>query len=342
MQASGGASASVRDFIFSSRGGYLVFALAILIPLLIFIIAGVDATQFGLTGVAGPILAFSAGVLSFLSPCVLPLVPIYVTNLAGASFDAEGGSTATRGQTFSHAIAFMAGLSVVFIALGASVGLIGFALVDNLQALETSAGLLLIGLGILIIPEIGQRSLMRSVMVLFVMSGVLVATVELAQIQGDTSRLLLLTGALVLAWAKFSGLLPVVGLLQRSFQFSTGTQKTASYSRSALIGSAFATGWTPCVGPILGGILTLAAASGSAWTGAYLLSFYALGFSIPFLLAGLAVGDARRTIRRMQRFMPYFEVASALMLLGIGMLLITGRLTQINNWFIGLSSWQGL
>lgn len=342
MQATGGAGTSFRDFLLSVRGGYLLFVLAILVPLIVFIIAGVDAQQFGLTGFAGPMVAFSAGVLSFLSPCVLPLVPIYVTNLAGASFDAEGKVTASRGRTFSHAVAFMVGLSVVFIALGASVGLVGFVLVDNLQALETAAGLLLIVLGILIIPEIGQRSLMRSAILLFVMTIVLIGTVELAQIQGDASRLLLLAGALGVAWAKFSGLLPVVGLLQRTFQFNPGTQKKASYSRSALIGSAFATGWTPCVGPILGGILTLAAASGSAWTGAYLLSFYALGFSIPFLLAGLAVSDASRTIRRMQQYMPYFEVASALMLLGIGMLLITGRLTQINNWFIGLSDWQGL
>jgi cytochrome c-type biogenesis protein len=342
MQATGGDDLARRKVLQRNAVLYLLFALLIIIPFGVFIVAGVDATQFGLGGIAGPMVAFSAGVLSFLSPCVLPLVPIYITNLAGATFDSEGRPTATRGQTFPHAVAFMVGLSVVFIALGASVGLIGFVLIDNLQALETAAGLLLIALGILIIPEIGQRSLMRSAVLLLAMTVVLIGTVELAQLQGDTERLLLLVAALGLAWAKFSGFLPVFGLLQRTFQFTPGTKKSASYSRSALIGSAFATGWTPCVGPILGGVLALAAASGSAWTGAYLLSFYAFGFSVPFLIAGLAVGDAQRRIRRLQRFMPYFEVASALMLLGLGMLLITGRLTQINNWFIGLSDWQGL
>lgn len=342
MQATGGTRMSVRDFVFSSRGGYVIFALLILLPLVVFIIADVDASRFGLTGVAGPMVAFSAGVLSFLSPCVLPLVPIYITNLAGASFDAEGRSTATRGETFPHAVAFMVGLSVVFIALGASVGLVGFVLVDNLQTLETGAGLLMILLGVLIIPEIGQRSMMRSAVLLFLMTLVLIVTVELAQLQGDTGRLLLLVTALAVAWAKFSGFLPVVGLLQRTFQFNPGTKRSASYSRSALIGSAFATGWTPCVGPILGGILTLAATSGSAWTGAYLLGFYALGFSVPFLFAGLAVGDANRAMKRLQRYMPYFEVASALMLLAIGMLLITGRLTQLNQWFVDVGAWQGL
>lgn len=342
MQASGGEGLARR--VPRGRNGwfYLALALLILIPFGVFIIAGVEAPRDQLGGAAGPLLAFSAGVLSFLSPCVLPLVPIYLTNMAGAGFDAQGQPTATRGQTFSHAVAFLIGLSAVFIALGASVGLIGYALIDNQQMLEMVAGVLLLGLGIVIIPEIGQRSLLRSAVLLFLMTLVLIATVELAQLQGDQDRLLLLVAALGLAWAKFSGFLPVFSVLQRTFQFNPGVTRSASYSRSLLIGSAFATGWTPCVGPILGGILTLAAASGSAWTGAYLLSFYALGLSIPFLIAGLAVSDAQRTIRRMQRYMPYVEVASALMLLALGMLLISGQLTQINNWFIGLGDWQGL
>ncbi len=342
MQATGGPGESARTLFSGGTIVYLALALLIFIPFGVFIVMGVDAQQFGLTGMAGPMLAFSAGVLSFLSPCVLPLVPIYLTNLAGASFDAEGKSTATRSQTVPHAVSFMFGLSIVFIALGASVGLIGFVLIDNLQSLETGAGLVLILLGILIIPEIGQRSMMRSAILLFVMTFVLIGTVELAQMHGDTSRLLLLTGAMAVAWAKFAGFLPVFGLFQRTFQFDPGTKRSVGYGRSALIGSAFATGWTPCVGPILGGILTLAAASGSAWTGAYLLSFYALGFSVPFLIAGLALGDSTRVIRRLQRYAPHFEVASALMLLSLGMLLITGRLTQLNQWFIGLSDWQGL
>jgi cytochrome c-type biogenesis protein len=342
MQATDGRGLTTQAYLQRHWLMYLAFALLVIIPFGVFIVMGVDAGQFGLTGAGGPMIAFSAGVLSFLSPCVLPLVPIYITNLAGASFDAEGRPTASRGATFSHAVAFMIGLSVVFVALGASVGLIGFVLIDNIQALETIAGLLLIGLGILIIPEIGQRSMMRSALLLFAMTVVLIVTVELAQLQGDTQRLVLLVTAMGLAWAKFAGYLPVFTLLQRTFQFNTGTARKASYTRSAVIGSAFATGWTPCVGPILGGILTLAAASGSAWTGAYLLSFYAAGFSIPFLLAGLAVSDANRGIKRLQRYLPYFEVASALMLLGLGMLLITGRLSQINQWFIGLSDWQGL
>lgn len=342
MQATGGDELERRNWIQRNALLYVAFALLILVPFGVFIVAGVDATQFGLGGVAGPMLAFSAGALSFLSPCVLPLVPIYITNLAGASFDSEGRPTASRGKTFSHAVAFMVGLSVVFVALGASVGLIGYVLIDNLTALETVAGVLLIALGVLIIPEIGQRSMLRSALLLFAMTIVLIVTVELAQIQGDTTRMLLLVVALGIAWAKFAGYIPVFGFLQRTFQFNPGVKRSASYTRSTLIGSAFATGWTPCVGPILGGILSLAAASGSAWTGAYLLSFYALGFSVPFLIAGLAVGDAQRGIRRIQPYMPYFEVASALMLLGLGMLLISGRLTQINNWFIGLSDWQGL
>jgi cytochrome c-type biogenesis protein len=331
MQASGRARLpALRE---NRTVAYAVLAVLIAIPVVVFVIAGVDARGINLEGAGGPLIAFSAGVLSFVSPCVLPLVPIYVTNLAGASVDADGHITASRSQTFSHAVAFLAGLSVVFITLGASVGFIGYAVLDNQRNLEQIAGVLMIGLGILIVPELGSRSVLRSVLLLAALAATFLVLVDLAHISNDTFRLALLGGAMVAVWLRFAGYLPTISLIQRTLQFSPGRDRPASYTRSALIGGAFATGWTPCIGPILGGILTLAATSGDAFQGAYLLSAYSLGFSIPFLVTGLAVSDASRGIRKLQRYMPAFEVASGIMLLGLGILLLTGRLTQLNEFF---------
>lgn len=336
---SGGPGPNAR---FGRRAAYGGLALLIVLPLAVFAILGLDATSIGLGGAGGPAVAFSAGVLSFVSPCVLPIVPIYVANLAGASFDAEGRPSVSRGKTFSHALAFIGGLSAIFILLGVSGGLIGYALVDNLRSLEQVAGVLMILLAILIIPDMGRRSLLRSALLLAGMVIALIVVVELAAIQGDTQRILLLAAAMGLTWAKFAGYIPTFGLFQRTAQFNPGAARSVSYTRSSLIGGAFALGWTPCVGPILGGIFTLAATSASAWTGAYLLGFYALGFSIPFLVTALAVEDVSKGIRRVRKYMPVFEVVSAIMLIMLGMLLLTGRLTQINNFFGFAEFNQGL
>jgi hypothetical protein len=190
------------------RLAYGALALLILLPLTVFAIAGLDATSINLRGAGGPAVAFSAGVLSFVSPCVLPIVPIYVANLAGASFDAEGRPSVSRGKTFSHAVAFIGGLSAIFILLGISGGLIGYALVDNLRSLEQVAGVLMILLAILIIPDMGKRSLLRSAALLAGMVVALIVVVELAAIQGDTQRILLLAAAMGLTWAKFAGYIP--------------------------------------------------------------------------------------------------------------------------------------
>lgn len=332
-QTRGNRKARVLGLRIGKRGIYAALFLAALIPTIVFVVAGADAERVSLKGAGGPAVAFSAGLLSFLSPCVLPLVPIYITNLAGASFGRDGSVSTSRATTLPHAAAFLGGLSAVFIALGASVGLVGYVLVDHQRTLEQVAGILMVGMAILIVPELGRRSPIRSALLLVAITAVTVATIELASLEGDRTRLLLLFTAMALTWAKFAGYLPVVGLLQRTFQIDTGARKSVSYGRSATIGGAFALGWTPCIGPILGSIYLLAASSGDAWTGAYLLGFYSLGFSVPFLITALALDDVTRAIKRVRRFMPVFEVASALMLIAIGILLITGRLTQLNAYF---------
>jgi len=320
----------------SERGGghrkvlYGVFGVLGAIPVVLFVLIGLDSGGFALDGSGGPLIAFSAGVLSFLSPCVLPIVPIYITNLAGATVE-NGVVKADRTKTFTHSIAFILGLTGIFVVLGGSAGVIGFGLVDHTRELEIGAGVLMIVLGALLIPTYGRRSQTQSAIALLAGAAIFVAIVQFADLREDSTRMGLLAAAGLVAWAKYSGYIQF-NILQRTFKSNIGGGSNVGYGRSFLVGGAFATGWTPCIGPILGGILTLAAQSGDAVTGIYLLLFYSAGFSIPFLIAGLAVGDVTAATKKIQKYMPMFEVASAVMLLAIGALLLSGGLTSLNEW----------
>lgn len=322
------------------HAGYLTLAILAAIPVGIFVIAGVDAQGIGLTGFGGPMVAFSAGVLSFLSPCVLPIVPIYITNLAGTNVE-NGKVIVDRRRTFAHAVAFVTGLSLIFVGLGASVGLIGFGIRDNIGILETGAGVLMILLGALLIPSFVRRPPAAAATAALIAVAAFVAIIQLADLQGSQIRVTLLALGALLAWGKYSGYVQF-NLLQRTFKTDLGGNRKTGYARSAVIGGAFATGWTPCVGPILGGILALAASSGDVLTGTYLLLAYSAGFSIPFLVAGLAVGEFTQASKKVQRFMPAFEFGSAVMMIGIGALLLSGQLSSLNEYFGFAEFNQGL
>ncbi len=212
-------------------------------------------------------VAFGAGILSFLSPCVLPLVPIYLANLGGAvSLSGE----VKRWIILAHAVCFVAGFSVIFILVGASVGLIGAILPANV--LRNVGGAVLIVFG------------------------------------------LFMLAATWVPWLNYE--MRLGGRLGGS----TG------YVRSGLLGAAFALGWTPCVGPILGGILTLAAASQTAWNGVYLLAVYSLGLGVPFIAVGLALGAALPVVRWLRRWSGVVSIVSGILLIIVGILMLTNTL----------------
>ncbi len=215
-------------------------------------------------------VAFGAGVLSFLSPCVLPLVPVYLANLAGVSSLTPGAS---RWPPFLHAILFVAGFSVVFIGLGASAGLIGATFSGPL--LRKIAGSLLIGFGLFLIAS---------------------------------------------QWV------PWLNYEKRLGRIPGGT----GYPRSILVGAVLSLGWTPCVGPILGGILSLASNSQTAWQGAYLLAVYSLGLGVPFIATGLALGAAVPVIRWFSRHSNIIMPLSGLLLIAVGILMLTDTLVLLN------------
>src|SRR5437016_13966019 len=234
------------------------------------------------------VIAFAGGLLSFLSPCVLPLVPGYISLMSGVSIDhlkAEGGSTARR-AVILNSLAFNAGLSVIFLALGGTAGLIGSAI--NNVWVRVIGGLIIIVFGLHLI-----------------------------------------------------GLLKIKYLYKDTRQFSN--EKPRGMLGSLTLGIAFAAGWTPCIGPILGGIIGLAATSGG-WKGCLLPpAFYSAGLAVPFLVTGLGFNQFLSFYRKFRRHLHKVEVVSGVVLILIGVLVMSNRVTllassRLAGWLPGWES----
>ena len=218
--------------------------------------------------------ALSAGLLSFLSPCVLPLVPIYLASLAGPEIF-ETKATRKRVPIFLHSLSFVIGFSLVFIALGAVAGLVGLAIGAHLRILRQISGSLLIFFGVFMLA------------------------------------------AIKIPWLNYEKrLTPSVG-------------NTTSYLRSFLIGAVFCLAWTPCLSPMLGGILTLALNSKTAWQGAYLLAIYSIGLGLPFLAIGAAFDFITPLLKNINRYSTIIYIASGILLITTGILILINKLV----WF---------
>jgi cytochrome c-type biogenesis protein len=222
--------------------------------------------------------AFAAGFLSFVSPCVLPLIPGYISFVSGVSLEemrAESQApSASRWQVFATSLAFVIGFSIVFVALGASATAIGKFLFARLPLLSKIAGVILIVFGL--------------------------------HTMGIFRLAFLETEKRVQAQRKPAG---AVGAL--------------------LVGIAFAFGWTPCIGPILGGILAIAGSKNTISEGVILLAVYSLGLGIPFLITSLAINQFFSFSKRIRRYYHAIEVTSGALLVTIGVLILTGQLTII-------------
>ena len=222
--------------------------------------------------------AFVAGLLSFVSPCVLPLVPGYLSFVSGVTLDqmrgGEAAGSSNRRRVFVASTAFVVGFSLVFIALGASATAIGQLLLDRLSAFGKIAGALIILFG------------------------------------------LHTMGVLRIGWL----------YAEKRVQAS---RKPAGLVGAMLVGIAFAFGWTPCIGPILAAILAVAAAEDTIGQGVRLLAVYSLGLGVPFLATALAVNQFFSAFARIRRYYRAIEVASGALLVVIGVLIFTNRLTII-------------
>jgi cytochrome c-type biogenesis protein len=233
--------------------------------------------------------AFIAGVFSITSPCVLPLIPIYLTHIAGVS--AGESSVRARALVLRNAAAYVLGFSLVFIVLGAALGTAG-AMAGSLDFVS------------------GNR------LWLVRFGGVL----------------LLILGLHQLGWI-------TVPFLNQTRRANLEAKNPGTVLSSFLIGVTFGAGWSPCVGPILGAILTMAAGQGSIERATLLLTIYAAGLAVPFLLAAVAFGSAPKVIRRLNRRMSMVTTVSGAVMIGVGVIMMLGIYEQIFTEIIRVAPW---
>ena len=233
-------------------------------------------------------VALAGGVLSFLSPCVLPLVPSYLSFVTGMSLeDLQGG--VDRRATFMHSLLFVLGFSIIFIALGASASFLG----SFLRYYEVFGA---------------------------------TYKVWIARVGG---------AVIIVLGLHLTGVFKIAPLLrERRVHVS---DKPAGYLGTIGVGAAFGAGWTPCIGPVLGAILTLASTQDTVWAGVSLLSVYSLGLAIPFLISALALDLFLSAFSRFRRFLPAVEKGAGVMLIILGLLLVTGRWTWLNGLLLPLT-----
>ena len=236
-------------------------------------------------------IAFAAGLLSFVSPCVLPLVPSYITYITGLTLEELTTQTERKGVRaiiIANSLLFIAGFSIVFIAFGASASLVGQLLVTYQDFIRKLGGVLIVVFG-----------------------------------------------------------LYVMGILKIKFLMAEKRvhlkSRPAGYVGSVLVGVAFAAGWTPCVGPILGTILVYASTTDSMLTGVELLSSYSLGIGLPLFITALAVDSFLNYFKKVRAYMYGISVASGIFLVLVGVLIYSNSLTLITGilerhgigWYIG-------
>jgi cytochrome c-type biogenesis protein len=246
----------------------------------------------------GLAIAFAGGVVSFASPCCLPLVPAYIAYMVGATNEGTTG----RRPAFMHGLAFVLGFALVFVAFWASIGAIGYVLAENRRLLNMAGGALLVFLGLQVAGVINVRALWR-----------------------DTRAMPSMGGALVLVGGS--------GGPGASGTATLGIQPAQpGYGRSFVFGLLFAAGWSPCIGPILGGILGLATATASVLQGTVLLIAYTAGLAIPFLAMALGASWVARRLSWVGRHHHAVSLVTGGLLVVIGVLMLTntfGRLASV-------------
>ncbi len=227
-----------------------------------------DGAALGIT------ISFTAGILSFLSPCVLPLIPSYVSFITGLSLDDVQRS---RRVTLAPSLLFIAGFTIIFLALGATATALGQVLLRHRDWVGRIGGVLVIVLGLYLLGVFN------------------------------------------------------VGVFAQEKRIHIAN-KPLGYFGTLLVGMAFAAGWTPCIGPILGGVLTYTASSADLNRGLVLLLAYSLGLAVPFLLAALMIDRFMDLFQRYRGALIWMSRASGVLLIAVGLLMITGSMTVLSSW----------
>lgn len=217
----------------------------------------------------GIVIAFTAGLLSFLSPCVLPLVPSYVTFITGLSVE---DVTKTRRTALVHALLFIAGFTIIFLLLGAGATTLGFVVKSQRAWLARIGGVLIIVFGLYLLGVLNIGAFARE------------RRVHLAN-------------------------------------------KPVGYLGSVLVGIAFGAGWSPCIGPILGAILTYTASEADLQRGMLLLLSYSMGLAVPFIAAAFAVDWFLKAFARFRKYLGYVQKVAGVLLIAVGLLMVSNYFT---------------
>ena len=224
-----------------------------------------------------PAAAFAAGVISFLSPCVLPLVPGYISMISGAGITELRAGDPACPRVMLHAILFVVGFSIVFVALGAVAGALGQLAGRHITLLSRLAGAIIVLFGL-----------------------------------------------------HLTGFLPIPALYRDRRLHSLASNRRSVHA--VLLGSAFALGWSPCVGPVLAGVLALAASEATLHRGIALLMIYSAGLAVPFLLTAAGIGRFLGFYQRIRPHLRKVEIGAGALTMAIGVLIFTQHLTLVNSW----------
>lgn len=238
---------------------------------------GIEIISAGL--LPAMLVALAAGVISFLSPCVLPIVPPYLAFMSGLSVPEMQGTKVARRKTIVAALFFVLGLSTIFLLLGFTASVFGAFFLQNQVLFGQIAGVVIIVFGL-----------------------------------------------------HFLGVFRI-GFLDREARLDAGDQGGSAFG-AYVLGLAFAFGWTPCIGPQLGAILSLAASEADVARGTTLLGVYALGLGIPFLLAAVFIDRAMGVMTRLKRHMGVIEKISGVLLIAVGLAMITGAFSVFAFWLL--------
>src|SRR6266446_1138792 len=270
--------------------------------------------------------AFLAGLISFLSPCVLPLVPGYISMLSGIGMEQLRQGQPPRAGLFASSLAFVTGFSVVFISFGASASAVGTFLRQNRSLLAPIAGalILLFGLhllGVLIKLTVRTGLILGGVLALLGVASLLRGGPLFAgfgYVHFFSLSLIGFFGPAMTRW------------LNRDVRLRTSSKQPVIWS-GFLLGFAFAFGWTPCIGPILATVLALAAASDTIARGVLLLAVYSAGLAIPFLLTAMLISKFMAFYKNFRKYLHAVEVFSGALLLFVGGLVFVNKLTWLSS-----------
>jgi len=221
--------------------------------------------------------SLAMGFISFASPCILPLIPSYVSYITGISYDELVNRESYRKNlniTLLHSLAFVSGFSIIFVLLGATASLAGGFLSQHLGIIRVVGGVLIIIMGIFVMDAVN------------------------------------------------------IPFLQREAKLHL-KMRPAGYAGTILVGMIFGAGWTPCTGPFLGSVLTIAMTTDTLGKGMALLSFYSLGLGIPFILSAIAISAFLSSFIKLQRHFKAIKMVSGIILIIMGILLITDKMTML-------------